>query len=174
MARKLREPIAPGPMLAGALRLPIALYAVGLGRLFGHRFLLLHHTGAKTGLARRTPLEVVEHDAATGTYYVAAGFGARSHWFRNLQVHPRARIDVAGRSLEVRARIQSPAQSAALMLRYAQKHPIPARILAKLMGFEVDGSASDYEQLPSLGLHFVALEPLATPATERFADSRRP
>lgn len=172
MAEKVRQPITPGPLLRRALRMPIALYDLGLGRVLGHRFLLLHHTGAKTGLARRTPLEVVDRDEASGTFYVAAGFGADSHWFRNLQAQPRARIDIAGRSIDVCARILSPEQSAALMVRYARKHPIPARILAKLMGFVVDGSEADYARLPSLGLHFVALEPAGASASDHLPDAR--
>jgi deazaflavin-dependent oxidoreductase (nitroreductase family) len=172
MATKVRQPITPGPLLRRALRMPIALYDVGLGRLLGHRFLLLHHPGAKTGLARRTPLDVVERDAAAGIYYVAAGFGADSHWFRNLQAHPRARIEIAGRSIDVLARVLSPEQSGALMVQYARKHPTAARILAKLMGFTVDGSEADYAQLPSLGLNFVALEPFVASRSDQRPASR--
>jgi hypothetical protein len=40
------------------MRAPIALYRVGLGGLLGKRFLLLEHTGRKSGLTRRTALEI--------------------------------------------------------------------------------------------------------------------
>jgi deazaflavin-dependent oxidoreductase (nitroreductase family) len=172
MARQVRQLKSPGPLLRRALRLPIALYDVGLGRWLGQRFLLLHHTGAKTGLARRTLLEVVDHDVATDTYYVAAGFGVRSHWFRNLQTYPRARIEIAGRTIDVRARVLPKEQGAQCMLHYARKHPLAARVLAKILGVEVDGSEADYADLPRLGLHFVAFEPLTAPTSERPVDSR--
>jgi deazaflavin-dependent oxidoreductase (nitroreductase family) len=143
------------------LRAPIALYRMGLGSLLGQRFLLLHHVGHKTGRQHENVLEVVEHDQASDTYYVAVGFGPKSHWFKNLQAHPQARIDVGKRALEVNARPLDAAQGGALMVRYAKRNPTAARALAKYMGFEVDGSDGDYAQLPSLGLQFVALEPHA-------------
>ena len=88
MATKLRERQPPGPLLRWFLRAPIWLYEHGLGGLLGQRFLLLRHVGAKSGLPRRTVLEVVDHDPASDTYYVAVGFGPHSHWFKNLQKAP--------------------------------------------------------------------------------------
>jgi hypothetical protein len=41
-----------------AFRLPIYLYRLDLGRLLGHRFLLLVHQGRRSGLLRETALEV--------------------------------------------------------------------------------------------------------------------
>lgn len=159
MAQKLRERNPPGPWLRAFLRVPIALYDLGLGGLLGQRFLLLHHVGAKTGLLRRTVLEVVEHDLATDTYYVAVGFGPKSNWFTNLQHHPEARIDVARRTLEVTAHPLTVEEGGTLMQRYARRNSRAARALAKFMGYRVDGSAADYAQLASLGLQFVALQP---------------
>jgi deazaflavin-dependent oxidoreductase (nitroreductase family) len=141
------------------LRAPIALYRVGLGGLLGQRFLLLHHTGAKTGLPRCNVLEVVDRDAQSGAYYVAVGFSARSDWFKNLQAHPEAEIEVGSRRLEVTAHVLTPEQGGALMLRYAKRHPTTARALAKFMGYQTDGSDADYAQLASLGLQFVELQP---------------
>lgn len=43
-------------------RMPICFYRVRLGWLFGHRLLLLNHTGRVSGKLRRTILEVDEYD----------------------------------------------------------------------------------------------------------------
>jgi deazaflavin-dependent oxidoreductase (nitroreductase family) len=119
--------------------------------------LLLHHTGRKTGAARSTVLEVVDIDRATNTYYVAVGFGRRSDWFRNLRQDPRARIEIGFQKLDVTARALDIDASAARMCSYARRHPMLARALAALMGYEVDGSVADYAELPQLGLQLVAL-----------------
>jgi len=161
MARRLRERKPPGPLLRAFLRMPIGLYAVGLGGLLGQRFLLLNHTGAKTGLPRRTVLEVVEHDAPSDTYYIAVGFGPGSHWFKNLRKTPDTSIRVGWRRLDVHARPLNNDEGGALMQRYAHRNPKAALALAKFMGYEVDGSDSDYAELATLGLQFVALEPRA-------------
>jgi deazaflavin-dependent oxidoreductase (nitroreductase family) len=74
------------------LRLPIWLYRARLGGLLGRRFVLIHHTGRTSRLARQVVLEVVERERASGAVVVAAGFGPRTQWYRNLLAsrHPRA------------------------------------------------------------------------------------
>lgn len=159
MARKLRDRPPIKPWLRALLRAPIGLYKIGLGRLLGQRFLLLHHTGRKTGLPRRTVLEVVDHDGTSDTYYVAVGFGPGSDWFKNLRHNPAAAIEVGSRKLAVSAHPLDTQEGADLMTSYARRNPKAAAMLARYMGFEVDGSEADYAQLPSLGLQFVALRP---------------
>ncbi len=66
------------------LSAPNAFYAWGLGRIFGHRFLQLTHTGRKTGKEYRVVVEVVKYDRTTGDAIVMSGFGRRSGWFRNV------------------------------------------------------------------------------------------
>ncbi len=51
-----------------AFRPPIYLYAFGLGKVLGHRFLLFVHRGRNSGLLRETVLEVVRYDPASGGF----------------------------------------------------------------------------------------------------------
>ena len=137
-------------------RLPILLYRAHLGWLLGGRFLLLEHTGRRSGLLRRTVLEVVEHDPLDGSYVVAAGFGPGSDWYRNLLARPEAAIRVGPRHLEALAGPLTPAAGAGVMERYAQRHPFSAAQLSRLMGYPTDGSRSAYrrigEEVPFLRL----------------------
>ncbi|MEO2169431.1 MAG: hypothetical protein ABGY42_15180 [bacterium] len=48
--REVRPPIGLKRLF---FRLPIRLYQLRLGRLLGGRFVLLHHIGRKSGLARQ-------------------------------------------------------------------------------------------------------------------------
>jgi hypothetical protein len=58
--------------------LPIYLYRLDLGRLLGHRFLLLVHRGRKSGLLRETVLEVLLHDPATNESVVLSAWGEKA------------------------------------------------------------------------------------------------
>ena len=49
------------------------------------RYLVLVHTGRKSGLRRTTPVNYAEID---GEIYVTAGFGSVTDWYRNLTANP--------------------------------------------------------------------------------------
>jgi deazaflavin-dependent oxidoreductase (nitroreductase family) len=73
----------------------LALWRLGLGRymnfwpeIFG-RYLVLTHTGRKSGLRRRTPLNYIE---VGRNIYIAAGFGSGSDWYRNVKASPQVEI----------------------------------------------------------------------------------
>ncbi len=53
------------------------------------RYLVLIHTGRKSGLPRRTPVNFAEID---GDYYVTAGFGKRAHWYQNIMADPSIEV----------------------------------------------------------------------------------
>jgi len=40
----------------------VLLYRIGLGRIFGHRFLVITNRGRTSGRIYRTPVEVVRYD----------------------------------------------------------------------------------------------------------------
>lgn len=159
MARKLKERPAPTGLKRWFLRAPIKLFDWGLGPLLGERFLLLEHVGAKTGLPRRTALEVVKHELDTGRYYVAVGFGPKSHWFKNISKTPEVTIQVRKRRMPMRARVLDDDAAGELMVDYARRNPKAAAMLMKYCGYEVDGSDDDYRDVARVGLHFVALDP---------------
>ncbi len=92
----------PSRILRRVLRLPIWLYRLRLGWLLGNRFLLLHHTGRKSGQVRETVIEVVKRDPAADMFYVVSGWGRRSDWYLNIQKNPLATIHVGARSIQVR------------------------------------------------------------------------
>jgi deazaflavin-dependent oxidoreductase (nitroreductase family) len=104
------------------VRAPITLYRAGLGFLFGHRLLMLEHLGRKSGLPRYVVLEVVDRDA--GSYTIAAGFGERSEWLRNLDAHPEAYLSVGtSRRVPVVARRLTADEAAEALQNYAAIHP---------------------------------------------------
>jgi deazaflavin-dependent oxidoreductase (nitroreductase family) len=132
-------------------RLPIWLFRMHLGWLAGSRFMLLTHTGRKSGLPRQTILEVMRADKESDTYCVFVGFGEGSDWVRNVEKTPDVEIDVGGKHFRAHAQRLGPDESARIFMEYARKYPIAQRVLPRLMGYRVDGSAEDFAALARLG-----------------------
>jgi hypothetical protein len=78
----------PSGVLLAVFRLPIHLYDLNLGWLMGRRVLLLTHKGRRSGLVRRTPLEAIRHDPATGETVVVSAWGGKADWYRNIEASP--------------------------------------------------------------------------------------
>lgn len=77
----------------------VLMWRLGLGAWVnawpsvGGRIMVLTHTGRKTGLKRRTPVNYAEVD---GDIYCVAGYGPRSDWYRNLVADPRVEVWLPG------------------------------------------------------------------------------
>ncbi len=154
MAEK-RQP--PRGLLRLLLRAPIWFYRLRLGWLLGGRFLLLLHTGRRTGLRRQAVLEVVDYDPAADVYTVAVGFGRRSDWYQNIRVRPQVVLQVGRRRVAAIAHPLDPAAGGAVMAGYARRYPLAARLLTRLLGHDVDGSPDSYRRLGEESIPFVSL-----------------
>jgi deazaflavin-dependent oxidoreductase (nitroreductase family) len=105
------------------VRGPVWLYRARLGALLGPRFLMLEHTGRKSGTRRYVVLEVVEHRSPR-TYLVVSGFGDRAQWFRNIRASPKVRVyTLSRRPAPATARIFPPEEAAAALTAYSAHHP---------------------------------------------------
>jgi deazaflavin-dependent oxidoreductase (nitroreductase family) len=158
MAKRVKELSVPTGFARILYRMPIWLYQNGLGWLLGNRFLMIHHTGRKSGLPRQAVVEVVRHDEETDTFIVAVGFGKKTNWYLNLLAQPEAEIQVGRRKIDVSARPLSEVDGGMEMLTYTRHNQFLARQLSKFMGFEVDGSEEDYREMGEM-MTFMALEP---------------
>ena len=73
----------------------LLMWRLGLGRWFtiwpslSGQVMVITHTGRKTGLKRRTP---VNYTLVDGDVYCLAGFGAVSDWYRNIRAHPEVEV----------------------------------------------------------------------------------
>lgn len=153
-----QRPDPPTGLRRALFRAPIHLYRWHLGGVLGGRFLLLEHLGRKSGKPRQVVLEVVNHDAVGDGYVVAAGFGPRTDWYRNLRAQPNAMIQVGRRRSPIVAEFLDQDAGAEFMAHYGTEHPKLGVRLAKVMGFEVDGSAADFRDA-GREIRFVRLLP---------------
>ncbi len=114
----------PSGMLRLGLRLPIWLFRLHLDFMLGDRFLMLTHTGRKSGLPRRTVIEVVQHDEAIDTYYVVSGWAEKSDWYQNIRKTPQVKVQVRGRKFQSQAEFISQEKAIDILQTYARKHPV--------------------------------------------------
>lgn len=76
------------PYMIGFFRLGLG-WAVNIWPQVGGRIMVITHTGRKSGLRRRTPVNFAPID---GDLYCTAGFGAVSDWYRNILANPQVEI----------------------------------------------------------------------------------
>jgi deazaflavin-dependent oxidoreductase (nitroreductase family) len=136
------------------VRAPIWAYRARLGFVFGTRLIMIEHTGRSTGIRRYVILETVGHPGP-GTWIVAAGFGDRAQWLRNIRVNPQVRVWAgARRAAPATARPLTPGQAAAALTAYAGRHPRAWTALRPV--FETTLGApvsSDGTTLPMIAFH---------------------
>lgn len=85
--------------------------------------LVLHHTGRRSGRPYTTPLF---HVATDGGWVVAAtNFGREAHpaWSENLLADPDVRIEVGGRTIDVRARLATEQERAEVWPEFVRSWP---------------------------------------------------
>jgi len=159
MSTKLSATKPPRGVLRWLLRMPIWIYRLHMGRLFGDRFLMLTHIGRKSGQPRQSVLEVVGYDQATGSYIIASGWGQQADWLRNIQKNPNVLVDARGRRFEATAESLSQEGATTAARDYARRHPSAFQALAgRMIGRPLTGTDADYRALAE-AVPFVALRP---------------
>src|SRR5512141_1126583 len=103
---KLVSQDTPGPLFKWLFKMPILQYKLGLGWLTGKYILLLTTTGRRSGKLRYTPLEYI-YDKEHDKYRIAAGWGGKTDWYRNIQANPKVHVQVGRRKFDAAAEIAS-------------------------------------------------------------------
>ena len=140
----------PHGMSRWFIRMPITFYRLRLGWLFGHRFLLLNHTGRKSGASRQTVLEVLRWDDAAHTPTVVSGFGSKSDWYLNVRHNPKVNIHIGREQFDAEAVELSPEEAAVEFIDYARRHPGAMKALAKTLDYPWDGSEASCREMAKL------------------------
>ncbi|WP_278314231.1 nitroreductase family deazaflavin-dependent oxidoreductase [Lolliginicoccus levis] len=140
-------PARPTGLRRLAFRLPIMLYKLRLGFVLGERFILLRHTGRKSGRLHETVVEVVAHDPDEGSWTVAAGFGPKTDWYRNLRKQPDTTVQVGNREFPVVATFPDEETGGEIMVRYAHAHPAAAKRSTAFLGHSGDATPEGYRRL---------------------------
>jgi len=146
----------PGMLGRLFFRAPIMLYRIGLGGLMPMQ-LLLTTVGRKSGQPRQAVVDVLRHDAATDTYYVASAYGTHSDWYRNLQANPAVCVQVRRRKFPARATTLPQEEAEQVLLDHWRHHRLYSRATLRLVGLK---ATSEEEVRAAAGqMRVVAIEP---------------
>jgi deazaflavin-dependent oxidoreductase (nitroreductase family) len=123
--------------------MPILQYKLGMGWVIGKYVLLLTTTGRKSGKPRHTPLEYL-YDKENDKYRVAAGWGGKTDWYRNLRKDPHVFVQVGRRKFNAIAETASDAEVAIYMMTVSSRHPRMDKVWNRWSDKPVDGTFESY------------------------------
>ena len=141
----LRKP--PSGVTLWFLKAPKYLYRIGLGWILGNRFVMIEHTGRRSGNTYHTVLEVIRNDDTT--IDIAAAWGPKTDWLRNIEANPRVRVSMGRlRNKPATAAIADDATAAETFAAYTKAHPRSARALSKSLGLPLDDPETMAASMP--------------------------
>ena len=146
----------PSQTLKLFLHAPVYFYRWHLGWMLGKRFLLLIHTGRRTGVRRRTVLEVLEYRPEYSEAVVMSGFGRDADWLRNIRAREDEEIVIAARHFCATHRFLGEDEAIRVIESYERKNrwiaPLVRYVLSRLLGWRYHGTEAErrrlVEQLP--------------------------
>ena len=110
---------------------------------FPNGLLLLHHTGARSGQERVSPLAYLPVDGGYAIFATKAGAPDNPAWYHNLRANPQATIEIGTDRVPVTARVAGPDEREPIWTRQKERNP----------GF------AEYERKTSRQIPVVILEP---------------
>ena len=108
------RPPRPSWLRARVAKWALLAYKLGLGRLLGHKVLVLTTRGRLTGNVWRTPLWYVREADAV---YCLSGWGATSDWYRNVKADPGVTLEMGKDRWQATAEVVSEPGEADRVLR---------------------------------------------------------
>ncbi|HSZ41015.1 MAG TPA: nitroreductase family deazaflavin-dependent oxidoreductase [Trebonia sp.] len=93
------------------------------GRFEGATLLLLHHTGARSGAERVSPLAYLPLGESYAIFASKGGAPENPAWYHNLIANPETTIEVGTTMVKVRARVAAPAERDDIYARQVQRAP---------------------------------------------------
>jgi deazaflavin-dependent oxidoreductase (nitroreductase family) len=101
------------------------------GQFQGSDILLLHHTGARSGRQRVSPLAFQWVGTSIAVFATKAGAPDNPAWYHNLLAHPDTTVEVGAKTVRVHARLAQPAERDVLCTRQKQRNPAFAQYESK-------------------------------------------
>lgn len=95
-----------------------------VGGMFEHAtLLLLHHTGARSGTQRVSPLAYLQVGESYAIFASKGGAPDNPAWYHNLVANPDATIEVGTKTVKVRARVAEPTERDVIYARQVERAP---------------------------------------------------
>jgi deazaflavin-dependent oxidoreductase (nitroreductase family) len=113
------------------------------GQFEGAPLLLLHTTGARSGIERVSPVMYQQTDTGYAVFASKAGADSNPDWYHNLIANPDVSAEIGTETLPLRARVAEGDERTLIWTEQKRAYP----------GF------AEYEQLTSREIPVVVLEP---------------
>lgn len=106
-ATRARQPENSLPYPKGIIgklifKTPLLMIRLGLQPLMGDTFMVITHTGRKSGEPRHTMTEM--HLADNGKLYAPCAYGERAQWYKNIKADSRVTVQIAHETFSAHAR----------------------------------------------------------------------
>ena len=147
----------PPAFMIPMLKLPLLLYRLHLGWMFGHRFLLLTHKGRRSGKIRQTVLAVLRFDPKTKEIMAVSAWST-SEWYKNILATPALQVETGFTRYVPVHRPLTSEEIAQLFENYCRERPIFSRIVCRIPGWKWNSSPAEFLELAET-LHGVAFRP---------------
>jgi deazaflavin-dependent oxidoreductase (nitroreductase family) len=125
----------PGRLVLVVFRIPLPLYRVGLGWIFGHAFLLLVHRGRKSGRTYQTALKVLTTEPRSHEVIVFSAWGESSDWVRNIQAGPALEVRLGRERFVPAHRFLTEEEASSVVVAYRRRNPLRFRMLSWLLAW---------------------------------------
>jgi deazaflavin-dependent oxidoreductase (nitroreductase family) len=89
----------------------------------GTPLLVLHHTGAKSGVSRVNPVAYLPDNQRYLIWAANGGAPNNPGWFHNLKAHPNTRIEVGSEMIRVVAEEATGSEREVLFAKAAERYP---------------------------------------------------
>ena len=93
------------------------------GMFEGQPLLLLHHTGARTGTRRVTPLTYQDLADGYAVFASKAGADTNPDWYHNVVANPETEVEVGTETIRVQARVAAGAERDRIWKKQKRDYP---------------------------------------------------
>lgn len=135
MSNPMTKP--PRGWLKFFFKIPVYITRMGFAgweSLFGLEWMLLTTIGRKSGKKRYTMVDVLLYECETDTYFIEAGFGKKSDWYRNIQAHPIFEAQVRRRKFQATAEELPPDKTGDIIITFVRRRPAYAKSVMEMTG----------------------------------------
>jgi deazaflavin-dependent oxidoreductase (nitroreductase family) len=146
----------PGKLQKFFFKVPVWLHKIGFGgweRLIGAQWMLITTKGRKSGMPRKTMVDVMDYDKTTDTYYIEAAYGARADWYKNIQSNPIFEAQVGRRKFKARAGALTTEGAGEMLVQFYRHKPAYTRSVMAMAGMKF----KDEKELHMLGKNLTLL-----------------
>jgi deazaflavin-dependent oxidoreductase (nitroreductase family) len=125
----------PDRLALTVFRLPLTAYRHNAGPAVGRTFVAFTHIGRRTGRPHQAVAMVPRYDETTDEVVSCAAWGPLTDWYRNLQAHPAATVQLGGQEFAPQQRFLTEEEEVDVAVGFRRAHPHRFALLSRILGW---------------------------------------